>query len=96
MTLVDLSFITFFQGSNARLLANASLSAGRVACAAVTSRIHIPAPRLVHAKVTHSGLEVHRSASVEQQCCYVDVPIVSGDVKRRETALKAREKERNQ
>lgn len=51
--------------------------------------------QLWDAKVPHPGLEVHRSSSVEQQSGYVDVPIVSGDVQRRETALKTREKERN-
>lgn len=46
------------------------------------------------AKVTHPGLEVHRRSSVEQQRCHVDVPVVSGDVQRRETALETREKEK--
>lgn len=44
-------------------------------------------------KVTHPRFEVHGSASVEQQSGYVDVPVVSGDVQRREPALKARGEE---
>lgn len=46
------------------------------------------------AKVTHPGLEVHRSAPVEQQRRYVDVPVVSGDVQRREAALARRDGEK--
>lgn len=48
------------------------------------------------AKVTHSGLEVHRSSSIEQQSCNVDVPVMSGDVQRRETALKTGDGKQNQ
>lgn len=55
------------------------------------------APLFSHscAKVTHSGLEVHRSPPVEQQRRDVDVPVVSGDVQRRETALATRDGEKN-